>query len=164
MAYNNPFLFLGPKVVFYLSRPENLLVRELYIDSLAVLQALLGRFASGPNASTIDDPHLVERVIDENITKIAALIVVPPSVDPSAPDSSDAQATRDISTKTLALNKETAVDLYAECVNPTNVQSHQVAFDLADKYIRALVEQYTFFRYPNRQPIEEPEKAHTAAA
>jgi hypothetical protein len=131
--------------------------RELYVDSLAVLQALLGRFSLGPNAATIEDPALVENVIDTNLPEIATVINASTQIDPNYRKTISQNVT-----ETLDSNRKTALELYEECLNPTRASRTEV-FDLADKYVRALVEQYIFFRYPNRQSLEEPELKAQAA-
>jgi hypothetical protein len=132
------------------------MLRTLYIDCLALLQGLLGRFGSGPISSSFD-PQLVDRLIEENLNRIAAILTIPENADTTSPDYKRSVAEIEMLSAflidTMRINKETALDLYAECISPKKAFTPQAAYLFADTFLNVLISQYKYIRYPQEQPI-----------
>ena len=156
MAYDSPFQVLTPEVVRLLSAEYNAGLRGMYIDCLAVLQGFLGRFSSTFVSSVFGDAAEVDSLIEGYLFKIPDLFARPPDSDiPTGsfdPLQAKANLLRDFMIETLRRNKETAIELYSECLSPKRGLTRQAAFDLVDNYLNALATQYRVLRYPNTQP------------
>jgi hypothetical protein len=128
----------------------------MYIDCLAVLQGFLGRFSSDPIVSVFDDPEAVDNIIEEHLSRMPSLLSVSPSADTTTSSLSQLQEKADLLREfmiaTIRNNKQIAMDLHKECISPKKTITYQVAFNLVDVYLNALVTQYRFLRYPNTQP------------
>lgn len=141
MAYDTPFRQLEPKIVRYLSLPENTKAKELFIDSLAAIQLLLGRFASPPVFYQINNLDFVEDLLIKNLTQLEEII--------------ENEGLRNSVLYDLKINIETALKLFREYLSPNKITNENVLYSLANNYVNNLVEQYVIFRQLNIQPIEE---------